>query len=224
LRSGALAAAKHWLVYFIASSAPVKSWRVELPACLVARPTHCPKCGIAAQIPGQPLRLHGHGCRGRQQQGPTQPDGAPEIITVTTRRYRCTGCGCVCSVGPRDIAPRYLYSSSAILLALGLLGLEKLSVSAVRKKICVWRREGHSMGGRWRSIKRWLQDIADGRLLAGLELALSPSQGTRSLSERVAQSVLARAPPNLLKLPAAARVFFTAHAVWCGAAPSGVPP
>lgn len=204
------------LSHYIPSKISVKSWRVETPSCDVARPTHCPSCGAAAHAAGKRKRLHGHGLRDRIQQGPPTIGGSSAPVTIKLRRYLCTGCTHVCVVGPRDVAPRYLYSGATIVYAFGLLFFQGLSIAQVRKRLCAWQKGSPESMSRWRSIKRWLADIVDGRLFLSIALCGTSVGAGPPLVERVAQSVVARAPAYICNAPLAERVFLTAQEVWLG--------
>jgi hypothetical protein len=193
---------------FIPSTISVKLWRDTLPSVSMARPSHCPDCGIASRVVGERLRIHGHGVRGRQQRGPRALEKAPDIIEVTQRRYRCMRCNAVCVVGPCDIVPRYLYGYSAIALAFALFGLLKLPVGSVRQRLCPWRRVGACAYGRWTTLRRWLAAIREQRL------ALAPnhdySGSDRNLASRIASVIAAQAPPQFVQRPQYERAFFGA--------------
>ena len=130
------------------------------------RPARCPRCGVASRQPGHNLQLHGHGRRERQQRGPAHPGATPEVTGVSLRHYQCQVCKAICVVGPADIAPRYLYTATAIAWAIALFGVAKLSVCQVRHRVAIWQRIGATAYGRWPTLKRWLRDIKQGRLFA----------------------------------------------------------
>jgi len=193
---------------FIPSTISVKVWRDRLPSVSTTRPSHCLNCGIASRVAGERLRLHGHGVRGRQQRGPQAPQEAPDIIEVTQRRYQCQRCNAICVVGPGDIVPRYLYSHSAIALALALFGLLKLPVGSVRHRLCPWRRVGASAYGRWTTLRRWLAAIREQRLVIAPNHDCTGSD--RNVASRLASVIAAQAPPQFVQRPQHERAFFGA--------------
>ena len=106
----------------IQSGIDVKFWAQVPPSCSAVRPASCPGCGAASREPGKSLRVVGHGLRGRDVEGPEEPEAGPASRTVLARRYRCLGCGAVLVVVPRGVARTLRYTLDAIGYALALWG------------------------------------------------------------------------------------------------------
>jgi hypothetical protein len=81
------------------------------------------------------MGLHGHGVRSRQVLGPLTWGGLPLALEVWVRRYRCTRCRATCTVVPREVLTRRLYSAPAIAMALALFGLLSRTVAQVREAV-----------------------------------------------------------------------------------------
>jgi hypothetical protein len=138
------------------SDIDVKGWQRALPSAEAVRPAFCPCCGAASRPVGGALGLHGHGLRGRQQWGPREPRGRPQMVELALRRYRCVrpGCRAVLLVGPTVVRWRFLYSASAIALALAGWGVERRSAGEVRAQVSVFSIVGAAARG-WTSLVRW---------------------------------------------------------------------
>lgn len=134
--------------------------------------------------------LVGHGLRERQVRGPASPTGAPAIMTILVRRYRCRRCGGITTVLPRGLCARRHYSASAIGLALCLFGLRGLTVGETRRRVCPWRAGFETE--RWTTLPGWLAAIEDGRLLAVVRRS-PPGFGLRDRAERAAATLRALA-------------------------------
>jgi len=171
----------------------VKTWlALDVPDVDLVRPRRCVACGCASCPVGDRLRLHGHGVRERELNGPLSPGGKPESVTVTGRRYRCTECGAVMLVVPRGVLPRKRYWAQAIALALALWGLAGETATSVRSRVGfgVWFESG------WQSLRRWAAEARDGGLFPGLRLAeLTEGSTARSVASRVASWLAGHAPP-----------------------------
>lgn len=139
-----------------------------MPSVVAARPGKCPRCGVASQPPGQRLRLHGHGTRSRQVQGPLEVTGPPVIVELLLRRYLCTGCGAVIVVGPRGLLGRRLYSAAAIALALARWALLAQSAAEVRDHVSPWHEVGPAAKAGWAALRRWARALRQRRLWPGL--------------------------------------------------------
>lgn len=186
------------------------SWQQTVPTVDEVRPKHCPNCGAPAHRPGLPRQLQGHGLRERQVRGPLTPDGAPQVIGLQVRRYRCSRCGSTCTVAPREIIKRRLYSRSAIGLAMLLYGVEARSQAEVRSRISPWRHVGAGASRRWATLNRWLRAIRDRRLLPYVRRI--PAKFTcRAVAERVATTLAAMACPALRYSSFAEQVFSVSH-------------
>ena len=188
----------------------LKSWLQSVPTVEEVRPKHCPRCGAAGHRPGLPRQLHGHGLRERQIRGPLAPDGKPEVIGISVRRYRCSRCGSTCTVVPRDIITGRLYSRSAIGLAMLLYGVESRSQAEVRSQLSPWRDVGAGANHRWATLNRWLRAIRDRRLLPFVR-RIPADFSARAAAERVATTMAAMAPPALRSRSLAERVFSMGH-------------
>lgn len=134
--------------------APIErvEWTRELPSVDAARPTRCPTCNEASRLPGRPLGLHGHGVRTRDLWGPPRPGAPPALGEILARRYHCAHCRATCTVVPRGVLPRHMYTAGAIALALALWSMG-LAAEAVCAAISPWPVRGHARG--WRSLRRW---------------------------------------------------------------------
>ena len=56
---------------------------------------------------------------------------------MRVRRYRCSACGCVMIVVPAEMTAHLRYSLSAVLWALALWSLDRLSGGQVRRRVSV---------------------------------------------------------------------------------------
>lgn len=92
------------------------------------------------------------------------------------------------TVVPRGVAARRHFSSGAIGLALLVYGKLHAAASEVAARIGVW---GHGPGA-WRTVRRWLTAVEDGRLFHGIR---SSPRGwpPRRRAERVAMTLVALA-------------------------------
>ncbi|MCA9539730.1 MAG: hypothetical protein KC620_12625 [Myxococcales bacterium] len=90
--------------------------------------------------------------RTRDLWGPRAPSAPPTLDEVRVRRFRCVHCFAVCTVVPRGLLRRHLYSAGAIALALSLWSMG-LAAAAVRARVSPWPVRGHTRG--WRSLHRW---------------------------------------------------------------------
>lgn len=144
----------------------VNRWAAEVPPVETCRPAGCPSCGIGSRPVGEPLRLHGHGLIARQFWGPRGADTSEpaKIVEILLRRFLCTACGAVTTVGPRGMLDQKWYHGTAIAFALALWALDLLSIGAVRRRVSPWKFQGWSVNGRWASLKRWIAELLDGRL------------------------------------------------------------
>lgn len=169
-----------------------KTWVQDVPSVEDARPAACPCCGRASREPGRGLGLHGHGLRDRQVRGPVEHWGRPETVVIAARRYRCQRCSAVIVVVPRGVVRRRLFSSAAIAWALWLFGAEHLSAARVREKVSPWQA-GPTAAAGWAQLRRWVRDVAIGRLFGRLPAAVGG--GGRAVAKRVTVALRAMAPP-----------------------------
>lgn len=173
-------------------SIDVNIWVRSPPGVDEARPAKCPHCGEAGRPSGEPLGMVGHGMRRRQIRGPTRPGVAPSIEVILARRYRCRGCRRTATVVPKGVVAGRHYSATAIALACFLVGLCKLGLEEVRRRVA----PGSTYEAGWPVVRRWLRAIHAGRLLPFVRpwptdrAALDLRRG----AERVATTVMALAP------------------------------
>ena len=144
----------------------VKQWSEALPSAAAVRPACCPRCRTPSQIPGQPVKLYGHGKVERQQWGPSTVDGVPEIVVVILRRYRCQVCAAVVRVGPRGLVEHHRYAAAAIAMALCLWLVEGVRQGRVRERVGLHYRRSKAADSerRWRSLGRWDRKAREGHL------------------------------------------------------------
>lgn len=157
-------------------------------------------CQAAGRPLGARLGLWGHGLRPRQQRGPLDPEGRPQIVVVAARRYRCTRCRAVILVVPRGVVPRRHYSGGAIALALVLWGVLGLLVSQVRERVNPWQVVGECARGGWATLRRWVEAIRRGVLFPSVRGC--PTDFTlRQVAKRAAETLCAYALPSLTGAP-----------------------
>jgi hypothetical protein len=142
---------------------------------------------------GERIAVHGHGLRERQLWGPLEPGGAPRLITISVRRYRCTRCRATMTVAPCETLTARLYTASAIALGLALYGLSRLSLMAVRKAISPMSVIGATSAARWLTVRRWCRDVTRERLFCGVRRVAGTA---RQVAEAAAASLSAWAPPR----------------------------
>jgi hypothetical protein len=167
----------------------VKEWPPDVNA---ARPSHCVKCGRATYAEGR-LLLHGNGLVERQMRGPATADGKPTFVVIKVREYECQGCGAAMRVVPRAVVPRKHFSGCAIAMALAIVGLLEQSAAVARQRVNE-AQTGYGARG-WRSVGRWIADVAGGRLFAELDLRELP-KSAREVARRASQALCGRAPPT----------------------------
>lgn len=131
--------------------------------------------------------LHGHGLVERQQRGPAAPGQEAVCAVIFVRRYLCTACDTVMRVLPGSSVARKHFSGAAIALALALWGLCGKSAREVREQVSDQKKLGAGARG-WRSLRRWAQEVAAGRLFGGLGL-IGVTGGPRAVASRAAQAL-----------------------------------
>ncbi|NNB92085.1 transposase family protein [Corallococcus exiguus] len=171
----------------------VKSWAARLPSVEGVRPARCPGCGAASRPVGAALVLHGHGVRERQVLGPVEWGEVPLALTVGVRRFLCTSCRATCTVGPREVLTRRLYSAPAVALALALFGLLLRPVAQVRAQVSPWRVVGPSSAGSWCALFAWVRAVRGGGVFAALP-PCPEDWSARRVAARAAGALAARAP------------------------------
>lgn len=189
----------------IASGLDVKAWLTAVPAVDSVRPGTCPCCGRAGSPPGKQLGIIGHGLRERQQRGPLEAGGAPEVVTVQVRRYACR-CGAILMVVPRETLRGRLYTASAVAWALALFGVEHAPPADVRRRTSPWSVVGATAVSGWATLRRWVRAVRASRLLSKVRPA-PPDFTDRQIAERAAMTAAALAPPSLATLAISSRAF-----------------
>lgn len=180
----------------VTSDMDITSWLMRLPSAEDVRPTHCPACGAASRVLGQPLGLRSHGLRPRRVRG-SQAPGEPLItLTIRARRYLCR-CGAVTLVVPAGVLAHRRYTASALAVALTLHGLSRLRVRHIR--VCL---TGHPSKADWPSLRRWCRQVRDGALFPVVRPA--PEHWShRRVAERAVTTLAACAPPSIATRPLA---------------------
>lgn len=189
----------------IASGLDVKAWQAAVPDVDSVRPGTCPCCGRAGHPPGRQLGIIGHGLRERQQRGPLVAGGAPQLITVSVRRYACR-CGAILMVVPRETLRGRLYTASAVAWAMAWFGGEHASPADVRRRTSPWSVVGATAAAGWATLRRWVRAIRARRLLWKVRPA-PPDFTARQVAERAAMTAAALAPPSLATLAIPSRAF-----------------
>ena len=177
----------------VRSEVSVKEWVAAEPAVGRVRPARCPGCKRASQPLGGKIVLHGHGRRERQLRGPAAPKEEPALCLLFLRRYRCTLCEGLCTVGPRELLTQRLYSASAIGWALALFGVLGLAAAVVRERVSPWAIWGTS-ARRWPTLSRWAEAIRSRRLFSCVRPA-PLSWTARQLAERAATTLASLSLP-----------------------------
>lgn len=136
----------------------------------------------------------GHGTRPREVLGPADHGHvAGGIVSILLRRYVCRACGAVLTVGPRGLLRGRRYSAFAIAWALALFGLIRLTLTAVRETVTLWREEPHTANLGWASLRRWARAVRHRRLFSGLPHP-PPTASLRRVAGRAAMALAAEAP------------------------------
>jgi hypothetical protein len=117
------------------------------------------------------------------------------------RRYVCRSCAAVITVVPRQVLARRHFGAGAIGFALFVYGKLRAAAGHVAKRVGLWGRGP----GAWRTVRRWLAAVEDGRLFRGVR-ASPGGWSPRRRAERAAMTLAAR---SLLPetAPEEARVF-----------------
>lgn len=136
--------------------------------------------------------------RRRQVRGVLTPEAAPRTHEIAARRYQCQSCRAVIVVVPRSVVARRHFGATAIGYALWLLGVAGLSAREVQGRVSDWGEPG----ARWRTLGRWLDAIAEGRLFVAVR-TWPASFSRRQQAERVARTLEALAPPSTSASPEA---------------------
>lgn len=145
--------------------------------------------------------------RERQFWGPLEPDGESRLTVVKVRRYLCTACTAVVTVGPSETLPGRLYTASAVALALALYGLRHLTTAAVRALVSPMLAVGATSAVRWLTLKRWCRVVGTPVLFRGVRRV----EGTpRRVAAEAAASLAAHALPSLEPPPLHVQAFLGA--------------
>lgn len=177
----------------------VKSLLHHPPSVDEMRPEACPCCEVASRPVGGPVRLHGHGLRDRRVIWVDGCDSLPRRAVLKLRRYRCTRCGAVITVLPRDLPRHRRHALGLICLALALWSDGELSAEKVREGLGLHK----SFEPGWPQLRRW----ARGAEFVALGLtADTPHERAHQITQRVC----GRAPPDKIHLSIAEMTFFGA--------------
>lgn len=168
----------------VRSTIDIKFWLDDPPPISTVRPAACGECGYPVVI--------GHGIRRRHLLGPSAPETPPARLELFLRRFRCTACAAVFTVAPAEVASLRRYALTAIAWAVALFGHERLAVAEVRRRIRPDPPGGFDDG--WRTLRRWIRQIAQGRLLAPVRV---PPDGTyRDQAQHITHAIAARFPSS----------------------------
>ncbi len=180
----------------VTSVLDIASWQKSLPSAEDVRPTHCPACGAASRVLGQPLGLRSHGLRQRRVRGSLGPGEPLVTLTIHARRYLCR-CGAVTLVVPAGVLAHRRYTAPALAMALALHGLSRLPVGHTRA--CMTGRPSMTD---WPSLRRWCRQVRDRALFPDVRPA--PEHWShRLVAERVVTTLAAYAPPSIATRPLA---------------------
>jgi hypothetical protein len=180
----------------VTSVLDIASWLKCPPSAEDVRPSHCPACGAASRVLGQPLGLRSHGLRQRRVRGSLGPGEPLVTLTIHARRYLCR-CGAVTLVVPAGVLAHRRYAASALAVALALLGLSRLRVRHIRA--CM--TEQPAMAD-WPSLRRWCRQVRD-RALFPVVRPAPEHWSHRRVAERAVTTLAAWAPPSAAKRPLA---------------------
>lgn len=180
----------------VQSDISIKAWLAETPEADEVRPNQCPSCRAASRPVGGKRGLWGHGTRERQVRGPLSPDEEPTLITIRVRRYQCQQCETATTVVPRGVLTGRYYSGSAIGWANALYGIAKQALHEVRRRVCAWRSLIVTEHDGWPTLRRWIRDVRDDKLLEELVRPIPPEWTARRAAERIALTLANLGPPQ----------------------------
>jgi hypothetical protein len=103
------------------------------------------------------------------------------------RRFLCRSCAAVVTVLPRQVLARRHFSAGAIGLALFVYGKLRAATAHVAERVGLWGRGP----GAWRTVRRWLAALEDGRLFQSVR-ASPIGWPPRRRAERAAMTLVAR--------------------------------
>ncbi len=178
----------------IHSRLDLKFWTRKLPKLEAVRPSSCEGCGAASRCPGKRLVVVGHGLRERQLRGPPWVGAEAVELTIRVRRFRCLSCGAVMMVAPPEVCRYRLFSSIAIVWALVLFGIERLSAAEVRKRISPWRKVGFTACRGWQTLGKWIRSAKSGSLFP---VKSRWAQKPQQVAGSIAWKLTALAPPQM---------------------------
>ena len=182
-------------VRIVRSTIDVKQWLHRGPPSVdVARPAHCPGCGVASRPLGDGLVLHGHGLRARTVI--VRAKDRSVLREILARRYVCRACDAVALVMPADVARRCLYTLSVIAAALAAWSCGGMPARAVRSSFSAFTIVGVATTG-WMSLTRWSRAAT----LLWPRLGAMTGGHPRSVAGRVASRLSAFAPVPSGHLP-----------------------
>lgn len=104
------------------------------------------------------------------------------------------------TAGPRERLRSRLFSLPAIVWALSLYGVERVSSRDVRCQISPWRKVGAAADRTWQTLRRWLGAARCGRLFP---FPITACGTPRLLAARLSRVLMAKAPPSFATAPAA---------------------
>jgi hypothetical protein len=190
----------------IESAVEIKAWVAATPDPGQVRPARCAACGTAACPLGRPIQLVGHGLRDRQVLGPLEPGQAALSLIVMVRRYLCLACGAVMTVVPRGVLAWRTYSLLAMAVAMALWALRGWASARVRRAVSPWREVADPR--QWGTLGRWVDAIAEGKVLSGWVRPCPPGWDRRRVAERIVMTLVAagRVPSDLARAPVPAPV------------------
>lgn len=102
-------------------------------------------------------------------------------------------------VAPAQVLRRRLFSTTAVVWALVLFGVERVPAAQVRSSISPWRVVGATAVPSWQALKDWLRAVRAGRLLPVKSVLGAP----RRLAARLVWALTALAPPSFRAEPVA---------------------
>lgn len=187
--------------HVVHSDIEVKFWVERVPSADRVRPACCWRCGVAARPVGGRLQLVGHGLRERQIRGRLDADGAPGLVVVQVRRFRCLGCGAVITVVPAGVAARRHFGAGTLGLALALRGRG----DRVREIRDCLGGVGPPEDGGWITLRRWGDAVRRGALFP--RLGAIPIASRRSRVARAATILATYAAPALVRVSFEAQAF-----------------
>jgi hypothetical protein len=90
-------------------------------------------------------------------QGPLEPNGPAEELTLELRRYRCRYCEAVVVSAPRGVLKGKLYGAMAVAIALSLWSGERLPGWQIRQRVSPSGNgdDEYTKWHGWRSLSRW---------------------------------------------------------------------